>query len=274
MKESGRQAFYEFRHEGVSDIQAGMGKNLTFPLHLHEDLELFWVRRGVVNVQIGVQERTMTSGDFAVIFPNVIHSYESFTEENEFYIAICRSSLWGEYLPRLLHYTPKTPFFSQKELHPDIPYAMKGLDRQAGEDPNPEILRALLQLILARLFSKMELLSAPEPKSVDLTSRLVRYLSQNFLRPLSLESIARELGVSRYHLSHIFSVRLKTGFSEYLNFLRLNYACQLLQTTDRRISDIAFDAGFSSQRTFNRTFQKQFSLAPREYRERFVSGVL
>ena len=105
-----------------------------------------------------------------------------------------------------------------------------------------------------------------EAKSIDLTSRLVEYLSKNFLSTLSLEKVAKELGVSRCHISHIFSSRLKTSFSEYLHFLRLGYACELLQNTDKSISDISLDAGFSSQRTFNRAFQKRYGVSPRTYR--------
>lgn len=50
---------------------------------------------------------------------------------------------------------------------------------------------------------------------MDLTSSVVRYIMRNFRQPLSLEHIAKELGVSKYHLSHVFSARLHTSFREY-----------------------------------------------------------
>ncbi|MBM6901172.1 helix-turn-helix transcriptional regulator, partial [Gemmiger formicilis] len=95
----------------------------------------------------------------------------------------------------------------------------------------------------------------------------VRYLSCNFQKPLSLDTVARELGVSKYHLSHIFSSRLHTSFSEYVNFLRLNLARELLLTTDQSILELGLTCGFSSQRTFNRVFQIHMGMSPRQYRE-------
>ena len=124
-----------------------------------------------------------------------------------------------------------------------------------------------MRLILARCFSRMELLPLQEPHTVDLTGNLVRYLSRNFQKPLSLDAVARELGVSKYHLSHIFSSRLHTNFSEYVNFLRLNLARELLLTTDQSILELGLACGFSSQRTFNRVFRAHMGISPRRYRE-------
>lgn len=91
-------------------------------------------------------------------------------------------------------------------------------------------------------------------------------MTKNFRQPISLESLSKELGVSKYHLSHVFSERLHTGFNEYLNFLRLSEAIGLLSTTQDSITDICMSCGFSSQSTFNRAFLNRFSITPRQYR--------
>lgn len=265
------RAFYEFRQNKEQEIQISREQGINFPPHLHEDLELIWVQQGCVRVMVGTQWKELTPGGFAAVFPNTIHAYQSEGEGNLFTMAICRPSLLGEDLPRLTHHVPVCPFLEEEQLHPDIPYAMEGIFRQMQQAPDREIFRALLRLILARLFTSLELVQMDEPKSIDLTSRLVEYLSKNFLSTLSLEKVAKELGVSRCHISHIFSSRLKTSFSEYLHFLRLGYACELLQNTDKSISDISLDAGFSSQRTFNRAFQKRYGVSPRTYRSETIN---
>lgn len=101
---------------------------------------------------------------------------------------------------------------------------------------------------------------------MDLTTRLIEYLSLHFRQPLTLDDVAHDLGVSRYHLSRVFSQRLGSSFPDYLSFLRLNEAQELLSGTDRSVSDICLDCGFTSQRSFNRAFQKLFLTTPRQFR--------
>lgn len=262
----GKQAYYENRDEMQLELQLTEGESISFPPHLHTELELFLVRSGCIQVGVGDQSRELTAGGFAVIFPNTIHSYASRQEHSRFTMAICRPSLLGEYLSQLLHCRPEQPFLSGKELHPDVEYAMRGLALQSQEGPDGQVYRALVQLILARVLPKAGLLPDREPKSIDLTSRLVRYLAQNFQQQLSLDILSRELGISKYHLSHVFSSRLHTSFNDYVNFLRLNRAEELLRTTDQSILEIGYACGFTSQRTFNRVFQEHFSMSPREFR--------
>ena len=140
------------------------------------------------------------------------------------------------------------------------------LVEQRKTEPNEAVYRAFVQLILARAFTCLELYEVREPKSTDLTTRLISYMTKNFRQPISLESLSKELGVSKYHLSHVFSERLHTGFNEYLNFLRLSEAIGLLSTTQDSITDICMSCGFSSQSTFNRAFLNRFSITPRQYR--------
>lgn len=266
-----KQAFFEERNHNIEDLQAGKNESINFPPHLHTDLELFFVESGCIVVGVGEERRSLTAGCFAVIFPNTIHFYSTKEEHSRFILVISRASLLGEYASKLLSSRPACPFLDASELHLDISYAMNAIWDQKQEGDNTRVYSALIQLILARFLSKIPLVSEREPKSIDLTNQLIHYLANHFQQPLSLESVAKELGVSKYHLSHVFSKRLHTSFNDYINFLRLNYAQDLLRATDQNILEIALACGFSSQRTFNRAFQKHYSLTPRQYRQQRLS---
>ena len=56
---------------------------------------------------------------------------------------------------------------------------------------------------------------------------------------------------------------------QYINEHRLNYASAMLECSNEDITSIYLDAGFESQRTFNRVFKDRFRMTPREYRKRF-----
>ena len=60
--------------------------------------------------------------------------------------------------------------------------------------------------------------------------------------------------------------REESMFNQFLNEQRLNYVTIHLECSDESITDICMNAGFESQRTFNRVFRERYRMTPREYR--------
>ena len=85
-------------------------------------------------------------------------------------------------------------------------------------------------------------------------------------REMSLDRMARDLGISRFTLSRVFSGTFHRNFNQFLNEQRLNYVTIHLECSDESITDICMNAGFESQRTFNRVFRERYRMTPREYR--------
>ena len=102
--------------------------------------------------------------------------------------------------------------------------------------------------------------------SSDIIYQTVSYIAKHFKEQVSLESMAKDLGISKFTLSRVFSGTFHRNFNQYLNEQRLNYVCVHLECTDKSITDIWLDAGFDSQRTFNRVFRERYRMTPREYR--------
>ena len=98
--------------------------------------------------------------------------------------------------------------------------------------------------------------------------QVIRYLTAHFREPLTLEALARALGVSRFHLSHVFSEKIGQGFSAYLASIRIDCACALLAGTNRSVTEIAAESGFESQRSFFRAFGARCCMTPLAYRRR------
>ena len=84
--------------------------------------------------------------------------------------------------------------------------------------------------------------------------------------PLTLGELARELGMNKYHLSHVFSEKMGQSFPSYLASIRLSCACSALAETDRSVTQIAEECGFESQRSFFRVFQQHMGTTPLQYR--------
>jgi YesN/AraC family two-component response regulator len=95
---------------------------------------------------------------------------------------------------------------------------------------------------------------------------ILNYCINNSDKPLSLDILEKELHVSKYYISHVINAKLKMGFNEYINSLRVSNACKYLTKTDKSITDISDLVGFNTMRTFNRAFMKQMGMTPSEYR--------
>lgn len=74
--------------------------------------------------------------------------------------------------------------------------------------------------------------------------------------------------MNKYYISDIFSGQLQTNFRRYLNHIRLEHAMQLIKITNAPLTDIWAEAGFNSQRSFNRAFMEIMGMTPMEYRKK------
>jgi YesN/AraC family two-component response regulator len=154
-------------------------------------------------------------------------------------------------------------------VHPDINYALNSLLQTRPDIPdNIPIIRAYIQLILSRLLPQLELIKNRDTQSLSLASQLITYLSDHYTEPVTLDTLSKQLGISKYSISRIFSEKLHTGFNNYLNTLRIDYAKLLLQGSNHDILAISLMCGYENTRTFNRVFKTICGCQPREYRQK------
>ena len=68
---------YENRDKGIS---VEWKRVVHMPPHLHEAIEIVYVTNGNIALGVGLELYDMNEGDFAIVFPNVIHHYQDFGE--------------------------------------------------------------------------------------------------------------------------------------------------------------------------------------------------
>lgn len=251
------------------DIKSLHGIN--FPDHIHDEVELIYVEKGnsIISIDNHVQE--LTTGDFAIVFPNTIHKYQlspNLSEDsNHCIVAIIPLKLCGTHLNTLLNESPLDPFILKADLHPNVAFAMRQLLEESLSEYSPAVCQALVELVLARTLPQLTLTKIKQQESSDLIEQIIRYINQHFKEDLTLYSLSVALGVSKYHLSHIISDTMHTHFRRYLNTIRANYTSVQIRTTNRPLTQIWNEAGFESQRTFNRAFKEIYGMTPSEYRK-------
>jgi len=100
-----------------------------------------------------------------------------------------------------------------------------------------------------------------------LKDRVIEYIQQNFTDPaISQISVADHFGISIYTLSRLFKNHIGLGFSEYITAKRLEYAKNLLLTTDKTIAEISNEIGISNVNYFSRLIKSNFGVSPMKFR--------
>ena len=100
-----------------------------------------------------------------------------------------------------------------------------------------------------------------------LVQQAIAYIYDNFKNKVTLDEISRQLSVSPTYLSHVFNKSTETTLNNYLNLVRLKYACKLLVSTDRSVKEIAFESGYNSLEYFLYVFKDKLKTTPGKYRK-------
>ena len=254
------QPFYEKKEK---QFHCFPSRNMTFPAHLHNAAELIFIRDGAIEITIQDQKKTVRKNEIALVFPDMIHSYYT-QDSSSSILCIFSPSRAREYYHVLCRQQLQDPFFSAASRDMDLAFAFEKMLQFA--DRCASISEAWLNLILTYLMSEAVLVPRSKQDLTDISYQLISYVSVHFHEPLTLDKIAQELHFNKYYISRIFSDRLHCSFPEYINRLRLDYAARRLRTSDSSITEIWQDAGFISQKTFNRRFLSCYGMTPSQYR--------
>lgn len=102
----------------------------------------------------------------------------------------------------------------------------------------------------------------------ELCERILFLLERDMENPPSLEMLAAELGRSPFYLSRTFSSVTGQTIPAALRAIRMKRAALLLQETDKPITEVAFEVGYSSLGAFNKAFTERFGQPPSTFRQR------
>ena len=158
-------------------------------------------------------------------------------------------------------------------VSPDQTYAHWLLRRLIGElsQPHGAAHRSLVRAYLWALVIELHRLVRHEPatRSPVHLGRLhpaLRYLTEHYSEPVRTIVLARACHVSEATLRRLFQAGLGCTPQERLARRRIQMACSLLRTTDRKVIDVAMDVGYGAPSSFNRQFRRQLGCSAAVWR--------
>lgn len=97
-------------------------------------------------------------------------------------------------------------------------------------------------------------------------SKVLDYIRQNYMKPVTLQAVAREVGISSFRMAHLVKEHTGKSILQILHQIRVREAQQLLEHTDKSCTDIAYAVGFGDQSYFIKHFRRLTGITPARYR--------
>ncbi len=259
-----------------------------FPWHYHSEYEILYVLESYGTRFVADSVEPFEAGELVMLGRNLPHYWRN---DEKYYkgdprLVVKRltihvpGELFGDYFIHL------PEFLSIKKMLERSERGIRFLppfDREVGalltELPEftgfNQLIRFLEILQLMSEVPDFKLLASEAYKpglhdlSDDRVQKVIRFLTFNYQHHISLGEVASLAGMHPTAFCRFFKEKTGKLFSQYLNELRVGFACKLLMDGNLQISQICFETGFNNLSNFNRTFKTITGLTPTSYQLQF-----
>lgn len=236
--------------------------------HFHDYFELYYLEKGTRFHMIQDELYCISPGEFIIFSPYTMH--HSYGEENVPF-------------KRLLLY------FKKEEL--DSPELLDTLENGTGVyKPDPAIKRTIYQMLVqlqeeqdspahyasSYMHSLLNLLlltivreinSPAVPEKRNRIVDVISYIHQNYNEEITLEKLAQHFYISPYYLCREFKKFTNSTIIQYLQVTRVMNAQRMFMETDKNVTEISKDTGFSNITHFNRVYKSITGMTPSQSRK-------
>ncbi|GAA4322628.1 AraC family transcriptional regulator [Mucilaginibacter gynuensis] len=255
-----------------------------FPLHIHPEYELILVMKSSGKRYVGDHMADFFPGDLCLFGPNLPHTFYNKhlpgdREVHQIVIQFHENCLGEAFFDKPQFSNIKTLFkrsghgmsFSG-EVCQQAEYKMKEMVEADEADATAHLISILNLLSKSpdyQLLSSQQKVSASIEKDTERMNRIYHYLLDNFKNDVSLTEIADVANLSTAAFCRYFKQHTRKTYSQFVNDLRISYACGLLQQKDLSVLQICFECGFNNISYFNRQFKLQTAFSPLQYQKRY-----
>jgi len=242
--------------------------------HSHNRLEIMYVTKGEVSIEIDDKLLSLPSHHFILINANISHRL--IIDSNSENILLNLEFSFDSRPTGI----DLTPLFDEKEnmkqlispfeyyIRKDISkleYALKDLIEELEKCHQDYYLLSILsQRMLIELLNSINSTNA---SGVIYVKKAVEFIQEHFAEDLNVAIIAKYSGVNHTYLQILFHKAFGCGVMAYVNRYRMERATFLLKNSNLSITEIAFELGYNSRQHFGYTFTKQYNVSPRDYRK-------
>lgn len=245
--------------------------------HAHDFLELYYFLDGSVTYYIEDQVYDLCPGDLLIIPAGKMHRPVIANE----HAAYERMVLW--ITPQYLQSIDSPAGDLQKNLQKVgehgycVPFRgdetvfvtalLKKLLYMQKNDTDPKFCAGAVELYLWTIFRSYGVIDTTHRNETQVIPQVVRYITEHFGEPLTLEDIAAEFFVSKSYLNRHFKAYTNSTVYAYIMALRLTHARRMLREGIPAV-EAGRECGFSDYSTFYKAFKTQTGLSPQQFKSR------
>lgn len=249
----------------------------TMEFHAHDFLELYYFLDGSVTYYIEDQVYDLCPGDLLIIPAGKMHRPVIANE----HAAYERMVLW--ITPQYLQSIDSPAGDLQKNLQKVgehgycVPFRgdetvfvtalLKKLLYMQTNDTDPKFCAGAVELYLWTIFRSYGVIDTTHRNETQVIPQVIRYITEHFSEPLTLEDIAAEFFVSKSYLNRHFKAYTNSTVYAYIMALRLTHARRMLREGIPAV-EAGRECGFSDYSTFYKAFKTQTGLSPQQFKSK------
>lgn len=265
------------------------GKTYPFHWHFHPEYELTFILKSVGKRFVGDHIGVFQEGDLVLLGSNLPHTW--FTEPNhpqdakdgtesivfQFSENFLGEAIWQtpEFfsIKNLLEKSNRGLFFPEKVFKKIMPLISDFSEKNSMNRLTIflDILNILASENDFQFLSSVSFMPQINKIHQNRMDKVFQFTHENFLKEsINQKVVANMINMSESNFSHFFKKATSKTFTEYLNELRIGYACKKLIETDETIVNICYQSGFQNVSNFNRQFLSQKQCSPKEFRKEYL----
>lgn len=251
-------------------------------LHLHPEMELFYLESGSLDFFIEDTTYSMKAGDAIFIPPNLLH-YANCTSTSDgvfralvfspdFVISPLEQDTFLKYIPSILFDNPAYALLikSEETWQQNILTKLKKIFMVSKEEEDLYLMIHGMILIIWQYIYKHHIsvlnhnMMEKGNKQLQIT---MHYIHEHYSEDISLPMLAEIAHMSSGHFCRSFKQLTTYTPFEYLKRYRILRSCSYLTDSNKKISEICLLCGFNSISYYNKEFLKIIKMTPSEYRK-------
>ncbi len=279
--------FEKTRYNDDFPINIRILRITEYPVHYHQDVEIIYVLKGEVLLKNMCHHYLLKAGDIFTNSGHEVHGITATNQENVVAIIQLSNRFFTRYFPDLQRACFMTYIKDDKHLTLDalrkmllhilLDYSRRSFDYKGScIDQAIDVIKYLNQYFNLFAFDDQIVtnFNNDNPVTAGRISRIINHVYENHANKISLKELAESEHLSTYYLSHLIRDYMGISFKEFLCFARSEMSEILLLETDRKISTIAKDVGFSTTPYYEKFFTKWYGHSPHEHRRIYAPLVL
>ncbi|MEE1315139.1 MAG: AraC family transcriptional regulator [Faecalimonas sp.] len=239
--------------------------------HTHPDFyEITYIISGICTHIYGGNSKVITPGTLLLMTPHSTHRIYAEPLQTTFFAICIRKDYFHQFLEQHFPDFADNALPKCTQLHldnADLTY-LEHLGHQLSvPHPSSHVADTILYLVLRNLFYR-------RVQSKTSKTNHVQYLLSILNEPINLNLSAKNLYEAVPDISIpalIKNFKEQTGYTivEYKTKKKMEFAADMLQNTDKKVIDIAYELHYESLSYFLRCFKKEFGMTPTEYRNQY-----